>query len=654
MPKAVAKRALSPTLSSDSSLSSAPDITDIAIEDTTTPISLDQKGTKALVEETAVDITVSNKRRRIGDAKETKPPPKRTRRETVNRASHKEATEEERDGEEEVKKATKFLEKTSQKRSRRIKASTNGLKHAAVKTENKGEIEVISRGTTRGIKKSTKVKVEALSEGELSLETPKGSRKKAKAAIKAQEEKPELSPEKPRRSRKGEKAETEVQDETQEVDDSPKKPKKKRKTKEEKEAEAMPLAVRTTGLKVYIGAHVSSAKGVQNSVTNCLHIGGNAFALFLKSQRKWENPPLQDENKTQFRAFCADHKYDAASHVLPHGSYLVNLAQEDPDKAAQAYTAFIDDLHRCEALGIKLYNFHPGWTGPSPRPTAISRIAHALNRAHASTTAVTPLLETMAGGGTVIGSRFEDLRDIISLVTDKSRIGVCLDTCHTFAAGYDIRTPETFAATLAEFDQVVGLRYLKALHLNDSKAPLGSRRDLHQNIGLGFLGLRAFWNVVNESRCWGVPMVLETPIEVAVPPIVEKEPSVENPNPSKDALVKRDAKDSKDAQEKGKPKPTPKPKTIEDKRIWAREIKLLESLVGMDPEGEEFRKMERDLAEQGREERDKYQEAWERKVEKERVKEEKKGNAKGRGKKKGEAEESAGSESGSVSGSGSE
>ena len=260
----------------------------------------------------------------------------------------------------------------------------------------------------------------------------------------------------------------------------------------------------------------------------------------------------------------------------------------------------------------------------------------------------------MAGGGTVIGSRFEDLRDIISLVTDKSRIGVCLDTCHTFAAGYDIRTPETFAATLAEFDQVVGLRYLKALHLNDSKAPLGSRRDLHQNIGLGFLGLRAFWNVVNESRCWGVPMVLETPIEVAVPPIVEKEPSVENPNPSKDALVKRDAKDSKDAQEKGKPKPTPKPKTIEDKRIWAREIKLLESLVGMDPEGEEFRKMERDLAEQGREERDKYQEAWERKVEKERVKEEKKGNAKGRGKKKGEAEESAGSESGSVSGSGSE
>ena len=278
MPKAVAKRALSPTLSSDSSLSSAPDITDIAIEDTTTPISLDQKGTKALVEETAVDITVSNKRRRIGDAKETKPPPKRTRRETVNRASHKEATEEERDGEEEVKKATKFLEKTSQKRSRRIKASTNGLKHAAVKTENKGEIEVISRGTTRGIKKSTKVKVEALSEGELSLETPKGSRKKAKAAIKAQEEKPELSPEKPRRSRKGEKAETEVQDETQEVDDSPKKPKKKRKTKEEKEAEAMPLAVRTTGLKVYIGAHVSSAKGLfailSCTIRVCPNVGG--------------------------------------------------------------------------------------------------------------------------------------------------------------------------------------------------------------------------------------------------------------------------------------------------------------------------------------------------------------------------------------------
>ncbi|KAL8941689.1 MAG: hypothetical protein Q9216_002102 [Gyalolechia sp. 2 TL-2023] len=159
---------------------------------------------------------------------------------------------------------------------------------------------------------------------------------------------------------------------------SPQKPKRKRKTQEEKDAEAMPLAARSTGLRMYIGAHVSGAKGVQNAVTNCVHIGGNAFALFLKSQRKWDNPPLQDEHRDAFRANCVEYKYDATRHIVPHGSYLVNLAQEDSDKAKQAYTSFIEDLHRCEALGIKLYNFHPGTTNNSPRPAAIARIASAL------------------------------------------------------------------------------------------------------------------------------------------------------------------------------------------------------------------------------------------------------------------------------------
>lgn len=392
----------------------------------------------------------------------------------------------------------------------------------------------------------------------------------------------------------------------------PVKIKRKRRTKEEKEGEAMPLAARTLGLRMFIGAHVSCAKGVHNSITNAVHIGGNAFALFLKSQRKWANPPLQDEHRDQFKINCNEYKFDASKHILPHGSYLVNLAQEDPDKAKQAYDAFIDDLHRCEALGIKLYNFHPGNTGSATRSSAITRIASALNRAHKATKMVKPVLENMAGGGNVIGSTFEDLRDIISQVEDKSRIGVCIDTCHSFAAGYDLRTPEAFKATLQQFDDIVGMNYLSALHLNDSKAPFNSHRDLHQNIGLGFLGLRTFHNVMNEPRFEGLPMALETPID-------------------------RKGDDGK---------------IIEDKGVWAAEIKLLEKLIGMDAEGQEFRTLEADLAAKGAEERAKYQDAFDRKVEKEmgaKAKAKEKGG-KGRRKKVKKAEESSGGEEGDSEG----
>ena len=283
---------------------------------------------------------------------------------------------------------------------------------------------------------------------------------------------------------------------------------------------------------------------------------------------------------------------------MPHGSYLVNLAQEDPDRAKQAYEAFLDDLQRCESLGIKLYNFHPGNTGPASRPSAITRIAKALNRAHAETKTVKPVLENMAGKGNVIGATFEDLRDIIEKVEDKTRIGVCIDTCHSFVAGYDLRTPEAFKKTIDHFDDVVGIKYLSALHINDSKAPFHSHRDLHQNIGTGFLGLQAFHNVMNEPKFEGLPMVLETPIE------------------------RKDA-DGKD---------------FEDKSIWAKEIKLLESLIGMDPDGEEFISLETSIAAQGEEERKKYQEQYDRKQEKDQQAAEK-GKSKGKGKKKKKGEE---------------
>jgi AP endonuclease-1 len=306
---------------------------------------------------------------------------------------------------------------------------------------------------------------------------------------------------------------------------------------------------------------------------------GNAFALFLQSQRKWDNKPLLDENRLAFISMCEEHKYNASDHVLPHGSYLVNLAQEEKGRAKQAYDHFLDDLRRCEALGIKMYNFHPGAAGKAPLPEAINRISTQLNRALAETQTAIPVLENMCGSGSVIGSRFSDLRDIIAGIKPeyKARIGVCIDTCHAFAAGYDLRTPEAFRKTIQEFDDVVGLKYLKGLHLNDSKGPFGSHRDLHQNIGLGFLGLRAFHNVMNEPRFHNMPMILETPC---------------------------DRIDPSD--------PTGK-KTIEDKATWAREIKLLESLIGMDPESDEFKSLEQELSEKGRASREKMQYAIDQK-----------------------------------------
>ncbi|KAI4180720.1 MAG: hypothetical protein LQ346_006939 [Caloplaca aetnensis] len=347
---------------------------------------------------------------------------------------------------------------------------------------------------------------------------------------------------------------------------------------------------------------------------------GNAFALFLKSQRKWENPPLQDEHRDGFKANCIQHQYDATKHIVPHGSYLVNLAQEEPSKAKQAYDSFVEDLHRCESLGIKLYNFHPGTTNNQPRPAAIARIASALNRALSDTQTITPLLETMAGSGNVIGSTFADLASIIALINDehKSRIGICLDTCHLFAAGYDLRSPSSFSAVMRDLDATVGIEYVKAVHLNDSKAPFGSRRDLHANIGTGFLGLRGFWNVVNERRFEGLPMVLETPIDRKADDTGAEKGAVEDAGSSD--VEKQEDNVKKGVIGKGKrkgPVKAPKEKTVEDKSIWAREIKLLERLIGMDTEGEEFKALEKELADQGAEERMKHQEAFDRKLAKE-------------------------------------
>ncbi|KAK4498032.1 hypothetical protein PRZ48_010688 [Zasmidium cellare] len=466
-----------------------------------------------------------------------------------------------------------------------------------------GTVNGSKEAPTAKKRKTTKATKKVETEIEQPVDKPKRGRKtKVKTETEEQEEVVGGATKTP--PKRGKKVKEEVEEATVEQDDEDKvvKTKRKRKTKEEKEAEMAPLAARTVGHKLFIGAHVSAAGGVHNAVVNSTHIGANAFALFLKSQRKWANPDLLADHCTSFHDHCEKHTYDQGKHVVPHGSYLVNLAHTDKARTEQAYTSYLDDLKRCERLGIKLYNIHPGNTVSNDRQEAIRHLAKNLNAAHKETKSVITLLENMAAGGNVLGSTFQDLADIIALIEDKTRIGVCIDTCHAFAGGYDLRTPEAWKKTMDEFGEKVGFEYLRAFHVNDSKAPLASHRDLHANIGTGFLGLRAFWNLVNEPRVVGLPLVLETPITV------------------------RDEEGNVVKDEKGKEK--------EDKSIWAEEIKTLERMVGMDVEGEEFKEIEERLARKGAKERDRVGEQVEKKREKDGKK------AKGGKKRKGKESES--------------
>lgn len=262
-----------------------------------------------------------------------------------------------------------------------------------------------------------------------------------------------------------------------------------------------------------VGAHVSAAGGVHNAVLNASKIGANAFALFLKSQRKWTSPALSPLVIDQFKKLVIEHGFDPKKDVLPHGSYLINLGNPDPEKRAKSMECFVDDLKRCGEVGVRLYNFHPGSSVGHPSAVAIQHIIDSLNEAHKLTpdSDVVTVLENMAGAGNVIGGRFEDIGEIVRGVERKDRVGVCLDTCHMYAAGYDIRTKQGWDDMLAGFDKHIGLKYLVAMHLNDSKEGLGSKKDRHENIGLGHIGLAAFYHIVNDTRTQGIPLILETP-----------------------------------------------------------------------------------------------------------------------------------------------
>ncbi len=260
----------------------------------------------------------------------------------------------------------------------------------------------------------------------------------------------------------------------------------------------------------WIGAHVSASGGVQNAPQNAKAIGANAFALFTKNQRQWNAPPLTAEGITAFQTNCGEEF--STGHILPHDSYLINLGHPEPEGLEKSRSAFLDEMQRCEQLGLDRLNFHPGsHLRKCTEDECVATIAESINIALSKTNGVIAVIENTAGQGSNMGYRFEQIAQMIELIEDKSRVGVCIDTCHTFTSGYDLRTTEACAATFDEFDRIVGFNYLKGMHFNDSKKDLGTRVDRHHSLGEGFIGLDCFRYIMADDRFNDMPLILETP-----------------------------------------------------------------------------------------------------------------------------------------------
>ncbi|QEW31452.1 deoxyribonuclease IV [Erwinia billingiae] len=260
----------------------------------------------------------------------------------------------------------------------------------------------------------------------------------------------------------------------------------------------------------YIGAHVSAAGGVDQAVLRAHELEATAFALFTKNQRQWRAAPLTDEVISAFRAACEKYNYTSAQ-ILPHDSYLINLGHPVTEALEKSRDAFLDELQRCEQLGLSLLNFHPGsHLHQIEEDDCLKRIAESINIALDKTQGVTAVIENTAGQGTNLGFRFEHLAAIIDGVEDKSRVGVCIDTCHAFAGGYDLRTEEECINTFAEFERIVGFQYLRGMHLNDAKSAFASRVDRHHSLGEGNIGKTVFSWMMKDARFDGIPMILET------------------------------------------------------------------------------------------------------------------------------------------------
>ena len=263
----------------------------------------------------------------------------------------------------------------------------------------------------------------------------------------------------------------------------------------------------------YFGAHVSASGGVENAVKNAKDIGATAFALFTKNQRQWIAPALTPAQIATFKEAMAEAGF-SASQILPHDSYLINLGHPDEDGLQKSRESFFEEMQRCELLGLDRLNFHPGsHLKRIDEEGSLKRIAESINIALERSEGVTAVLENTAGQGSNLGFKFEHLAYIIDRVEDKSRVGVCLDTCHSFAAGYDLRTKEACDATFAEFDRIIGFKYLRGMHLNDAMRPLGSHIDRHSPMGEGEIGIECFKYIASDPRFDNIPLILETPDE---------------------------------------------------------------------------------------------------------------------------------------------
>ncbi|WP_458700691.1 deoxyribonuclease IV [Sulfurospirillum sp. 1307] len=260
----------------------------------------------------------------------------------------------------------------------------------------------------------------------------------------------------------------------------------------------------------YIGAHVSASGGVFNAPINAKKINAKAFALFVKNQRQWNAKPLDDKIIKKFKDELEKSEI-LPKHVLPHDSYLINLGHPELEKREKSLNAFIDELQRCELLGLDRLNFHPGsYLKLISEEECLENISKSMNKALEVTKDVKLVIENTAGQGSNLGYKFEHLAYLIENSIDKSRVGVCIDTCHMFVAGYDIRTKEAYEKTMQNFDTIVGFEYLMGMHINDSKPELGSKKDRHESIGKGKIGLDAFRFIMNDERIDDIPMVLET------------------------------------------------------------------------------------------------------------------------------------------------
>ena len=261
----------------------------------------------------------------------------------------------------------------------------------------------------------------------------------------------------------------------------------------------------------YIGAHVSASGGICNAILNAEAIGANAFALFTRNQRSWVSKPLATDEINSFRSLLAERGFEP-QYVLPHDSYLINLGSPDEETLQKSRTAFLDEMKRAEQLGLTMLNFHPGsHLNKISEEECLDQIACEINAALSQTKGVTAVIENTAGQGTNLGWRFEHIRRIIDGIDDKSRVGVCIDTCHTLAAGYDLSTEMGYQFCFDDFESIIGFQFLRAIHLNDSKKNAGSHVDRHETLGNGFLGKEFFSRFMHDPRFDNMPIILETP-----------------------------------------------------------------------------------------------------------------------------------------------